>query len=360
MTTSKDSATTLKPSSETLYEAIMEISQSCLLVVDEKHQIRDVSRSFCKVFGFSEAEIISQPVDLILAQYDNSEEFIRDLNDNLDTGRADKGQDYTFQDKSGRIMRMRLTQCPAITHKSAPYLIFSITPLSSDQDGDNREAELNRFAEEILFTQQQYEEQASKMVQMAEELSIQKEKAEENRRIIEYQACHDALTNLGNRFLIKEKLPDLLDMADANKSVVGVIYIDIDNLKPVNDKFGHEAGDAVILNVAESIHEDVNEKDLAIRLGGDEFAIFTEMPREQCEAILENRAQKLLDTMSLPLYFSGEEVRVQASIGLAFYPLDGDDIDQILHAADEAMYEAKQSGKGMIIVKKDTDAPHPA
>ena len=341
-----------EPTSQTLYEAIMEISQTCLVVLDENNAIKDVSRSFCQTFGYTEAEIISQSIEIILAQYETAEEFLRDINENLETSRADKGQDYTFQNKTGRVMRMRLTQCPAITHKSAKNTILSITPLNSSSEGDDREAELNRFAEEILFTQQQYEEQASKMVQMAEELSIQKEKSEESRRIIEFQACHDALTNLGNRFLIKDNLPDLLQKADERDSVVGVIYIDIDNLKPVNDKFGHEAGDAVILNVAESIHEDVNEDDLAIRLGGDEFAIFTEMAKKDCEDILENRAQKLLDTMSLPLYFNGEEVRVKASIGLAFYPFDGDGIDQILHAADEAMYHAKQTAKGTIVIRR--------
>ena len=346
----------IPPSSETLFEAIMEISQSSILILDQDHCVRHVSRSFCKLFGFSETEINSQDIGLILAQYESGDEFIQDISQSEQASRADKGQDYTMLDKGGRIMRMRLTRCEAVTHQSQSYTVLSVVPLRSEQEGngeDGREAELNRFAEEILFTQQQYEEQAAKMVQMAEELSIQKEKAEESRRIIEYQACHDALTNLGNRFLIKEHLPHMLEQADEQGTVVGVIYIDIDNLKPVNDKFGHEAGDAVILNVSEAIHEDVNKDDLAIRLGGDEFAIFTQMPREQCGDILENRAQKLLDTMSLPLYFNGEEVRVMASIGLAFYPMDGEDLDQILHAADEAMYSAKQAGKGTIVLKSD-------
>ncbi len=210
------------------------------------------------------------------------------------------------------------------------------------------EEELQRYVQDLEMASANFEEQASDMARLAEELHAEKERVEESKRIIEHQAVHDPLTDLGNRALLNKALSDMLEYAEENGSRVGFIYIDLDNFKPVNDRLGHDAGDKLLCDVAKALRKTIGEKDTAIRQGGDEFAVLACLETGKGRADLKALAERILAALTIPVQGPDFVIETGASIGIALHPDDGADVDAILTAADNAMYEAKRAGKGRV------------
>ena len=154
------------------------------------------------------------------------------------------------------------------------------------------------------------------------------------------RALTDALTLLPNR----EALRIAVDLAlERPRTRAALLYLDLDRFKPVNDTFGHHAGDLVLQEVARRLQSTLRAGELAARLGGDEFAVF--LPRGlEAPAV----AQRVLSAIEEPFLVEGHEVRIGTSIGIARFPEDGGDHDALLRVADVAMYEAKRAGRGRV------------
>lgn len=151
-----------------------------------------------------------------------------------------------------------------------------------------------------------------------------------------HQAAHDALTGLANRALLSQRLDSLL----AERENVALLYIDLDDFKPVNDTLGHAAGDELLVDCARRLHEAVRGDDLVARLGGDEFAVVV-FDAHSGVAV----AERILASLSEVFILGDKEARVGASIGLVV-ATESDTASELLGKADAAMYAAKQSGKG--------------
>jgi len=152
-------------------------------------------------------------------------------------------------------------------------------------------------------------------------------------------ATHDALTGLPNRFFFSERLRHAMVRAKRASHMVGLLYLDLDRFKPVNDALGHKCGDKLLQTVARRLKRSVREEDTIARLGGDEFAVILEhlsRPRDAAAT-----ARKLLHAMARPFLLDGHRARITASIGITVYPLDGDDVETLVKRADGAMYRAK-------------------
>ncbi len=159
-------------------------------------------------------------------------------------------------------------------------------------------------------------------------------------------ATRDSLTGLGNRNLFDEQLKSALMQSERNGERFGLIYIDIDGFKPVNDTYGHDAGDRVLQELGRRIGEQTRKSDISARLGGDEFAII--LMRVEDIAVVDRLARKIeLSISSRPYDIENGQVSVGASIGIATYPDDGTDIDGLLRLADKRMYECKRGKKGI-------------
>jgi diguanylate cyclase (GGDEF)-like protein/PAS domain S-box-containing protein len=164
---------------------------------------------------------------------------------------------------------------------------------------------------------------------------------------MEHEAQHDALTGLGNRRLMQERLDKELVRARRLDLPLGVLFLDLDDFKTINDSMGHESGDIVLKNVAARIEDCIRRNDLAIRIGGDEFLIV--VPAQgQAECI--GLAKKILERIAQPLMLGGEPVSITGSIGIALYPLHGTNTAELAQAADNAMYEAKRDGRNRFAV----------
>ncbi len=162
---------------------------------------------------------------------------------------------------------------------------------------------------------------------------------------IRYMALHDALTGLPNRSLLEDLLAHAIALAARNGKRVAVLMLDLDRFKSVNDSFGHHIGDRLLEAVAVRLRNCLRESDIVARLGGDEFVIG--LPLMEKDQDIEQVASKVLSTLSASFEIEGHGIQIGASIGVCEYPSDGENPRDLLQAADTAMYEAKNSGRGI-------------
>ncbi|PJI90078.1 diguanylate cyclase [Sphingomonas koreensis] len=157
---------------------------------------------------------------------------------------------------------------------------------------------------------------------------------------LSYKASHDALTGLPNRALFERRVGEMLAEARAGEASFVLLYADADSFKPINDRHGHAAGDAVLIEVAARIRNCLRARDVAARLGGDEFAILLAAPSgaDAAERVAGEIAARMAEPFRLP---SGETVAMTLSLGAAIYPGDGQDLTTLINRADAAMYVAK-------------------
>lgn len=158
-----------------------------------------------------------------------------------------------------------------------------------------------------------------------------------------YMAQHDFLTGLPNRALLTERLTRAIGLAKRKKKQVGVLFVDLDNFKKINDSLGHHIGDQLLQSVAKRMKKAVRSTDTVCRQGGDEFVVLlTEIEHRNDAAHV---AEKMIAAFAEPHIIDGKSIKVTLSIGVSIYPDDGNDVASAFHHADTAMYHAKRSGR---------------
>ncbi|GEM_PF-1529433 len=164
--------------------------------------------------------------------------------------------------------------------------------------------------------------------------------------LLSYQATHDALTDLPNRSMLQDHLHRALSYAQRSGQNIGVLFVDLDNFKSVNDGLGHAAGDQVLAAVAKRLQECHRGEDLVARQGGDEFVVVLDHVENTRQISVV--ARKICDALDRPVEIEGRSYFVTASIGISVYPRDGKTVEDLLKNADAAMYRAKEKGRGYI------------
>jgi len=152
----------------------------------------------------------------------------------------------------------------------------------------------------------------------------------------------DPLTGLPNRRLFNDRLDSLLRQADERGLNFSLFYMDLDNFKMINDRFGHSIGDLFLQSVASRLEGQITPKDTLSRLGGDEFILL--LPNTEYNKAAD-RAQELIDALNAPFRFENEEIFTSVSVGISMFPFDGADSETLVKNADIAMYQAKEGGK---------------
>ncbi len=163
-------------------------------------------------------------------------------------------------------------------------------------------------------------------------------------RLADSMARHDVLTGLPNRRVLTENIKSAIARSERRGQVCGVLVLDLDRFKPVNDIYGHGAGDKVLCQIAGRLNAIVRGGEIAARLGGDEFAIVIEFERGTDAAI--RLAKRVIASLAAPIAIDGTTVMVGSSIGIALWPSDGEDAESLLRAADLAMFKAKRDERG--------------
>jgi diguanylate cyclase (GGDEF)-like protein len=169
---------------------------------------------------------------------------------------------------------------------------------------------------------------------------------DDTQREVNRLALHDPLTGLFNRRYLRLQLDATLARAEREGSRVAVLVLDLDGFKPINDRLGHAAGDAVLVEVARRLTQQVRRGELVARLGGDEFVVVLDRCEEP-DAVVR-AAQRLVAAVAAPIALAQDEVAVNTGVGVAFFPADGRDLDDLLRRADVALYRAKGAGAGEV------------
>jgi diguanylate cyclase (GGDEF)-like protein len=162
---------------------------------------------------------------------------------------------------------------------------------------------------------------------------------------VRFLAHHDTLTGLANRVQLRQLMPLLLEQSALTQHLIAFMIVDLDSFKSINDTLGHDAGDQLLIEIATRLRALVREGDLVARVGGDEFVIVQPGLRSHDGAIA--LAQRVLERLAEPAQIGLHQVRIGASIGIAFHPPDGQDGDALFKNADIALYRAKADGRGM-------------
>ena len=223
-----------------------------------------------------------------------------------------------------------------LTVRFAGHTDMAVLVLGDDTDEADGEAAVRAGAQDFIPDS----ELSTVVLRRVIGFALERKRSEEQ---LLFAAHHDSLTKLANRALLEERLNQAIVRARRKQNWVGVLFLDLDRFKAINDSLGHEVGDQLLTQVAKRLYGSVRELDTVARLSGDEFAIILEDVKNQ--DMVTSLAQRLLNSFATPFQLGEHEVVTTTSIGIALWPDNGVDTEQLLKSADTAMNRAKETGR---------------
>lgn len=275
---------------------IFEATTDGILILDDQIRAIAVNQGYCQMTGYSEQELLGTRPYLLTPEAHPSDVF-QDLSRALEDSGQWRGEIHGRR-KSG---------------EGFPVLM-NVAAVASERDG------LTHYV--AVFT----------------DLTAVRRAEEELQRLAHY----DPVTELPNRLLAVDRLEHALERAARRAGRIGVLFVDLDHFKRINDTLGHGVGDAVLREVARRMRSCVRAEDTVARFGGDEFLIVLE--EVELSEHVGKIANKILDAVSQPLWLAGRKLTVFGSIGISLFPDDGTSREELIRAADTAMYAAKERG----------------
>ncbi len=283
------------------YLRLLNITRDAILCVDDQCRIVAVNQGAEKLSGYAREELLGQPLLELLCSRFRSEEKHR----LAVLTRIAREEHLAFQ-----------TERIIVRHKNDERIPCEVSLSQSPLLGHQLCTLLVRDSSKRLEREQQ----------------------------LAYRVEHDDLTDLPNRVLLTDRLHAGMARAGRYGRRLAVIYLDLNNFKPINDRYGHQTGDCLLQAVARRLIDTVRQSDTVARLGGDEFIVCVEQINEAADALAA--AAKLCDAFKQPFQILGEEIHTCASMGIALYPDHGRDAGTLLRKADQAMYAAKAADSG--------------
>lgn len=280
-------------------QAIFNAILDSLVVIDRTGTIEDINQTTEALFEYERGELIGKNVKCLMDS-DDASHHDTSLSNYIDTGKASiigKGREVIARKKSGTLF----------------YAFLSIARY--EQDGQ------------------------TKFVGTMRDISHQVKQ----RLNLEFDALHDPLTRLPTRRLMEQKIDDAISTSIRDDKQFYILFLDLNNFKPVNDNYGHDMGDEVLKIVSKRLLNIIRNGDLCARIGGDEFVIVCE-PNTSVEGI-EVIVNKVKATICKPMQIKQYGISIGTSIGWAHFPTDGDSMDSLLRTADQNMYSEKKRGK---------------
>lgn len=273
-------------------------SQEGMIITDASSIILKINQSFTRITGFTEHEAIGQKMKLLKSGV-HGPVFYKEMWESIHSKGSWQGEIWNRR-KNGEVYPEWLT-VTAVTNKENIVTHYVGT-----------------------------------MIDITARKAIEQQ--------VQHLAHHDALTDLPNRVLLTDRLHQALALARRENQQLALMYLDLDNFKPVNDSLGHDVGDLLLKEVATRLLTCIKrESDTVSRMGGDEFVVLvTRIEQESETAVI---AQKILYTLSQPFSIQGNEILISTSIGIAIYPELGKDVISLIKNADNAMYKAKNTGR---------------
>lgn len=283
-----------------LSSKIFEQANEAIIITDPKGEIVDINPTFCDITGYNRQEAIGQTPRFLNSGQQSKHFYLAMWKTLITTGQW-KGELWNKK-KNGELYAELLT-------------------ISALKDDNGQVLNYVGLASDITeFKKQQ--------------------------QALELIAHYDPLTQLPNRALFADRFKQAILSTQRNQKQLAICFIDLDNFKPINDNYGHNEGDQVLIKVANRIKENIRPEDTLSRHGGDEFALLIQNISSLKE--LEQILARLLEKIRQPYQIGRQLHQISTSIGITVYPEDEGDIDTLLRHADKAMYEAKLAGKNQI------------
>ncbi|MGJ8620762.1 MAG: sensor domain-containing protein [Methylophilaceae bacterium] len=268
------------------------------------------------------------------------------------------GEAVYLIDEHANILHVNNAACKMLDYTKDELLAMRINDLNPDVDQQNWQRHWNDLVDRKTITFETHHrskggalvpievnanaiEHEGKQINFALMRDITKRKQIEAQ--IQHQASYDMLTGLPNRRLFGDRLHEEIIKASRSESNVSLLFIDLDRFKEINDTLGHHYGDQLLIQVSQRIQQCVRESDTLARMGGDEFVILLTGVTEMGQ--LGRMAQDIIEVLTTPFIFEEKVSYMSASIGIANYPSDVDNMDGLISAADQAMYVAKERGR---------------
>ncbi len=280
-----------------LSEKVIQSASEGVMVTDANIKIKAVNPAFTAITGYSPEEVIGKNPS-VLQSYRHDKKFYKEMWDSI----INQGRWH------GEIWDRR---------KNGEAYIEKLT-ITAIKDSEGRTTQYASIFHDIT------------------ELKLNQEE-------IEYKAYYDSLTGLPNRQLLMDRMKLAIARAKRNDEKLGVLFIDLDGFKHVNDSLGHAAGDLLLQGVSVRLVSELRDEDTVARLGGDEFLVILEKVIDEQEA--SAMARRLIESITEPFNYKGEDLFISLSIGVAIYPVDGESVEELLKHADMAMYHVKDEGK---------------
>jgi diguanylate cyclase (GGDEF)-like protein/PAS domain S-box-containing protein len=294
--------------SENRMRSVLDNVSDGLATIDSAGTIESVNPAVVKLFGYAIDELVGQPADILIATTHRSG-FVNYLQRRLKLDIPVSGAHETMgKRKNGSLFPLEFVV--SSMHIGSRHLF-----IATMRDISERKAHTDA---------------------------------------LEYQALHDALTGLPNRSLFGDRLRQALLAARRNQNMFGVLLLDLDRFKDINDALGHDRGDTLLQEVTARLRGTLRATDTIARLGGDEFAVLTTDAKHPDDVVAT--ARKVLAALEGPFAIADQQVETGASIGIAMYPVHGDDPTTLLRRADVAMYVAKRSGGGHAVYAPEQEA----
>ena len=281
----------------TLFKAQIEQSRDCMYIVDPKSaRILDVNQAVVDLLGYRREELL----DMTAMDFSSTFKSLQHWHNFIDEVQANKGGTLVegqHKTKSGRFIPIEASAKIIELDGKQIYVAF-VRDISERRDAQ---------------------------------------------KILEFQAQHDQLTRLPNRILLEDRIGQMIRDANREQGRVALLFLDLDHFKHINDSYGHNFGDEVLLNVAARLGRCLRKNDTLARLGGDEFVALTRLDESSSDASV--LAQKLIHALLEPFNINGVKLVLNMSIGISIYPDDSDNAELLLRNADAAMYKAKSTGR---------------
>jgi len=258
-----------------------------------------------------------------------------------------------------RIITDPLLRLSAIARQISIEKNYSLRVIGKGKDElGNLVVDFNKMLDEIQLRDNelkdhktQLEDRVTQRTRELEEsnnqLSQSKRQAETVAKRMEYHAHHDDLTGLPNRILLNDRINTELAHARRQKSMMALLFLDLDRFKLINDSLGHAIGDQLLRVISRRLKNCVRDEDTIARLGGDEFMIL--LPRITSSSDAGRVGRKITEALVEPVSCNGHEIHITTSIGISIYPFDSTDVETLIKNADISMYRAKELGRNKVV-----------
>ncbi|AFZ03550.1 CHASE2 domain-containing protein [Calothrix sp. PCC 6303] len=305
-----------KRSKEFLHEVINTIADP-VFVKNEQRQWIVLNDAYSQLVGHSKAKLLEK------SDYDFFPKYQADIFRSQDDLVFQTQQSYEHEEEFTNSQgNMYLISTKRSLHKDAAGNLYLVGVIRDITEHKLKEEELKRAAAELHRSNAELKEQEDRL---------------------RYLAYHDPLTALPNRKFFEEQLQESLKWSQENNLLLGLLFIDLDGFKQVNDTLGHEMGDRLLITISKRLSHCLRGSDTVSRLGGDEFTVI--LPAIPKVEIVAKVAEKILLSIGEPIILNGEKAAVSASIGISIYPFNSQDSEILIKQADAAMYRAKHFGK---------------